>query len=863
MPDRQGVHGSIARSGVQVKPCRAPRRPQALPGRGHEQLSDPAATVGSRAGRWILSRALPLFACAVFACAMAPTHAQAAPGDAATVNTFIGSKDDGNTFPGASAPFGKIQVSPIGAHYSGWRYDDPQIRGFGHSFLSGAGCWEQGGQVSVLPVTGRIGPGGDFDTTDPKRFDHTQYASRYAHEGEVGQAGYYRVRLTDYGGIDAEATAKVRAAAERYTFAAGQPEGHVLVNVGQANERHAVIGSSIEVVGDRAVEGRVTTKSFCGGHQYTTWFRIEFDRPFRTHGVWGEDGGLPGGRHSMAGEAKPNGAWLSFALGGDRSVTLVSAISHVDAEGARGNLRADAMTDGHLLDFDAMRAQAQAAWNRELGAVRVDGAAADDRVVFYTALYHALLQPLTGSDADGRYRGYDNRIHHADGWTYYEYFSLWDTYRSQNQLLALLRPRRASDIARSVLAIHEQGGWLPRWGYASFETNIMTRDPVTPFLVDQWRFGALEGRERQAYAALRENAFGEPPFNSRHAGRSGNARYLADGFVQYDRTFPSKGMDVDPHHGGSATLEYALADCALAQMAGALGEAGDAGALAKRGRHWRNVWDPAVRDMETGFTGFPRPRTDDGGWYVPADDRYSPRSHHGFHEGTAWQYQWLVQQDVPGLVEAMHGRDQALRRLDAFFAYDALRADPAAAARKEWVVGPYSYYNQFRYNPNNEPDLHAPWMYTLMGAPAKTATVLHAAQTLFTNAPNGVTGNDDLGTMSAWYLFSAIGLYPAVPGSGQFLLHAPRFERIELDLGEGRQLRIVASGAGNGALRVVDAVQLDGVDQSRVWLDWEQLRKGGELRFSLTDSTAAPAWGTQAADLPPSTCGEGDRRLRW
>lgn len=785
------------------------------------------------------------------------------PDRAALVNTFIGTKDDGNTFPGASAPFGKIQVSPIGSHYSGWRYDDPKIRGFGHSFISGAGCWEQGGQVSVLPVTGTIGPGGDFDTGNPKAFDHREYGARYTHEGEVGQAGYYRVRLTDYGGIDAEATAGVRAAAERYTFPAGVRQGHVLVNVGQANERHAVIGSAVEIVGDRTVEGRVTTKSFCGGHQYTTWFRLEFDRPFQAHGVWGEAGGLPGARHNMEGEAKPNGAWLSFDTGAGRAVTLLSAISHVDAEGARNNLRSEGMDDGRLLGFDAMRERATRTWNEELASVRVTGASDDDATVFYTALYHALLQPMTGSDADGRYRGYDNRIHRADGWTYHEYLSLWDTYRSQNQLLAVLRPRQARDIARSVLAVHEQGGWLPRWGYANFETNIMTGDPVTPFLVDLWRLGALEGREAQAYSALRENAFGEPPLNSRHAGRSGNARYLADGFVQYDRTVPSKGMDVDPHHGGSATLEYALADCSLAQMAKALGKPDDARVLLQRGGNWRRVWDPDVRDAETGFTGFPRPRIDDGSWYQPADDHYSPRSHHGFHEGTAWQYQWLVQQDVPGLAQAMHGRQQALRRLDAFFAIDALRADPAAAARKDWVVGPYSYYNQFRYNPNNEPDLHAPWIYTLLGEPAKTATVVHAAQTLFTNAPNGVTGNDDLGTMSAWYLFSALGLYPVTPGTGQFVLHAPRFERVELDLGEGRTLGIQAPGAGDGKLRFVASASFDGQSQSRVWLDWEQLREGGELAFSLTGDAPAAAWGARAEDLPPAACATDPDTLRW
>lgn len=770
------------------------------------------------------------------------------------VNTFIGSKDDGNTFPGASAPFGLIQVSPIGSHYSGWRYDDEKIRGFGHSFISGAGCWEQGGQVSVLPVTGSIGPGGDFDTADAKRFDHKRYASAYTHEGEVGQAGYYKVRLTDYGGIDVEATARTRAAAERYAFSAGSGQGHVLVNLGQANERHSVIGSVIDVVGDRAVEGKLVTKSFCGGHQYTTWFRIEFDRPFKAFGTWGEQGGLPGARHSMEGELKPNGAWLSFDLADGRSVTATSAISHVDAEGARNNLRADGMSGDALLGFDRMHELARQSWRRELAGVQVEGGSADDRTVLYTALYHALLQPMTGSDADGRYRGYDDAIHRADGWTYYEYFSLWDTYRAQNQWLALTRPEVARDIGRTLLAINEQGGWLPRWGYANFETNIMTGDPVTPFLVDLWRFGALAGREGEAWAALRRNAFGMPPLDSRFAGRSGNASYLRDGYVAYDRAFPSKGMDVDPHHGGSATLEYALADCALSQMADGLGHADDAAVLRERGRNWHKVWDPQVRDAETGFSGFPRPRDENGRWYTPADGHYSPRSQHGFHEGTAWQYQWLAQQDVPGLVTAMHGREQAGRRLDAFFAYDALVQAPLTAARKEWVVGPYSYYNQYRYNPNNEPDLHSPWMYTLIGQPWKTATVVRAAQQLFTNAPNGVTGNDDLGTMSAWYLFSALGLYPAVPGSGQFLLHAPRFARAEIALGNGRTLRLQAPGADGRSLQYIQGVQVDGKPQRAVWLDWAQLHKGGTIRYALTPQAPEQGWGTDVADLPVSWC---------
>jgi predicted alpha-1,2-mannosidase len=486
--------------------------------------------------------------------------------------------------------------------------------------------------------------------------------------------------------------------------------------------------------------------------------------------------------------------------------------------------------------------------------VRIKGGSKDDRTVFYTALYHALLQPLTGNDADGRYRGYDDAIHTAKDWTYYEFFSLWDTYRAQNQLLALIRPERARDIATSVLAIRDQGGWLPRWGYANFETNIMTGDPVTPFLVDLWRFGALKGREAQAYTALRENAFGVPAHGIRPQGRSGNPNYMKQGFVQYDRSFVSKGMDTDPHHGASATLEYALADGALAEMAKALGHEDDARVLAQRAQNWKTVWDANAVDEPTGQRGFPRPRLIDGSWFADVGSGFDPRGDHGFHEGTAWQYQWLAPQDVPGLAAAMGGQTPALGRLDQFFDYEAVLADPNAV-RKSWVVGPYSYYAQFRYNPNNEPDLHAPWMYTLMGQPWKTTTVLRAAETLFTNGPGGVTGNDDLGTMSAWYLFSALGIYPDMPGSGRFLLHAPRFAGAEIDLAQGRTLRIDAAGAKPGQRGFVKSVNYGGRAVERVWLDWEQLQSGGALKYQLAPQPDAQGWGTRARDLPRPPAG--------
>ncbi|WP_394835900.1 GH92 family glycosyl hydrolase [Pendulispora rubella] len=771
------------------------------------------------------------------------------------VNTFIGTKDDGNTFPGASAPFGMTQVSPIGAHYAGYLYNNTAIKGFGHFFISGAGCWEQGGQVSVLPTVGTIGPNGsDFDVSSPTTFDHSKYGAEYTHDGEVGQAGYFKIRLTKYGGIDAENTALTHATAERYTFGSGA-QGNVFVNVGQATDKHNVMASSITVVDDHTLEGYVDTQSFCGGKRYKTYFQIKANRPFKAQGTWSPAGGDANSKHSE-GDQGLRGAWITFDTAIDKAVTLTTAISHVDVEGARKNLNAEGMSGGYLKSFDAVRQESQAAWQTELARVKVDGGSTDQRTVFYTALYHALLQPLTGNDVDGRYLGWDNAIHTASGFTYYEFFSLWDTFRSQNQFLALLLPSRARDIGKSILAIHDQGGWLPRWAYANFETNCMTGDPVTAFMADLWRYGVLQGEEEHAYQAMLQNAEQLPPAESRSQGRAGNTTYIPKGFAFYDKNFVKKGQDADPQHGGSATLEYAVSDCALSAMASELNHADDAARLQKRGQNWTAVWDDAVEDNDHGgaFKGFPRPRTQDGNFYTPPDKPYTPTSEDGFHEGTAWQYQWLVPQDANGLAAKMGGREQATKRLDIFFAYDDLLANPAKAAREKWVVGPYAYYNQYRYNPNNEPDLHSAFMYAVLGRPDKTAVVLDAAQTLFTNAPNGVTGNDDLGTMSAWYLFDVMGLYPFMPGSGNFLVHPPRFARVDVQLENGRHLVLNAPGAGFDKVRFIDEVRVGGELLDEVYVPVSKLQSGQVIDYTLTDEVDADGWGTSPEAAPPSMC---------
>ncbi|WP_229903978.1 glycoside hydrolase family 92 protein, partial [Streptomyces spiralis] len=436
----------------------------------------------------------------------------------------------------------------------------------------------------------------------------------------------------------------------------------------------------------------------------------------------------------------------------------------------------------------------------------------------------------------------DQRIHRAKGFTYYQNWSLWDTYRTQSQLLSLLAPREARDMAISVIRIDEESGWLPKWGYGTVETNIMTGDPVTPFLTNAYQQGLLKGWEERAYRALKKNADGVPPAGSPAVGREANKEYIAGGFAPYIKGRPhAKPGDSDYDHGASATLEYALSDAMLAEMARDLGHDADAARYAARAQNYRKIFDAS--------TGFFRARDTSGAFTGPAD----PAQSEGFHEGTSWQYQWLVPQDLPGMISLIGGKQAANDRLDSFFAYDRLVADPAKTAREVWVNGPYAYYNADKYNPQNEPDLIAPYTYLSTGQPWKTTDVVHAALTLFTDTPTGMTGNDDLGTMSAWNVLSSIGVFPVQPGYDTWGLSTPVFERVDLTLDRRYyprgSLTITAPGTSDGN-RYVQAARVDGSPYGRTYLTTDALRHLTSLAFTV--GAQPSAWGTAAEAGPPA-----------
>ncbi|MEV3855812.1 GH92 family glycosyl hydrolase [Streptomyces sp. NPDC050095] len=739
------------------------------------------------------------------------------------VDTSIGNNGDGTTFPGAAAPFGMVQLSPDTQlnKYASYDYAQNSILGFSHTHLSGVGCQTMG-NIRFMPTTGAV------TSSDPAK-----YAAKFSHANETRAPGYYGVTFDN--GIEAELSATQRTGQHRYTFPAGSGEENVLVEAGESNG--STYAGDIEVVGDDTVEGWVQGGNFCGEtgkERYRVYFSATFDRAFSKFGTW-TDNTLTADRRTASRGSKRAGAWLTFDSAKGKQVGASVGVSYTSVDGARLNRRAE-----QPKSFDKARGAAHDAWKDELNRMRVAGGSTADQRTYYSALYHSLLHPSVGSDVDNRYRGFDDKVHRADA-PYYQMFSLWDTYRSQNQLVALLHPDKAADMAKSVLRIYQDGGWLPRWGLGGGETNVMSGDPVTPWVVDLYNRGLLDDRTaRGLFDALWKNANEVPADQSLFRGRDGNPTYVKNGWIGY-QNLPGYTFG-DSRQAGSATLEYALGDCALSTMADGLGHPDKAATLAARCDNFTHLWDSGVTSQ--GFTGFPVTKNADGTVAGNPD----PTQSGAFHEGTAWQYQWLGQQDPETLYGLMGGKAAAEQRLDKFFDMPTVLTDPAKAASDSWVTGAYDYHNNFAFNPNNEPDFHAPWMYTWTGAPWKTSAVLRAMRTLFTDDAYGMPGNDDLGATSSLLVFAMAGVFEAQPGSATYVVTAPMFEKVEIRPEHGRRIGIEAPGADASKLQYVSSVRTHKGELRQSWLSHEDLLRSGTVKVRLADRPTS--WGVDAA--PPA-----------
>ncbi|WP_432251380.1 GH92 family glycosyl hydrolase [Streptomyces sp. HNM1019] len=763
------------------------------------------------------------------------------------VDPLIGSAGGGNTYPGATLPFGMIAWSPTSttgdqtntAAANGYSYDTTRVRGFSLTHVNGAGCHPgAAGDVPIMPFVGEVDSSPTADTKDQK------YAATFSHEKERAEPGRYRVGLDS--GASADLAVSERAGVADFSFPRDAP-ARLLFRT--SNSLNGSENAHIEIDRERhEVTGWVLTGAFCGRRAnggennrktyYRLYFHASFDRAFSTVGTWENDRLAPGATTADGGEGyltgadragRGSGGYVGFDTADDNDVRMRLGISYVSLAGAGANLRAEIAPRASVAD---VAAAGRAAWDRRLRAIRVSGGAEPRRTAFYTALYHALQQPNLISDTDGRYPGMDGTPHRVQrGQTaQYSNFSGWDQYRAQVQLLALLQPEVAGDFAQSLLNFARQnGGVWDRWVHISGATHVMTGDPSAATLATFYAMGVRNFDAKGAFDSLYRQATVPHPDGLSDKGCPGQCEGQRPGLAQY---LESRYAAQDACHcwGGAAeTLEDSVADDALARWARLLGRTKEADELAARGGYWRDVFNPRA----TGAAGYIQARNRDGSWVTPFD----PASDRGFAQGSAATYTWMVPQDVQGLAEAMGGRDKAAARLDGFF------HEPDGS----WSV---HGGDPLRYDPTNEPGIHAPWLYNALGQPWKTQeTVRQIVTTVYGTGPKGLPGNDDLGTMSAWYVFAALGLYPQAPGRAEALLTGPLFPRAVIAPAGRRHVLTIDAPDASDTRPYVHGVRVNGRPHGTSWLDGSVLRQGGSLSFDLSDRPDTE-WATGPGGLP-------------
>jgi predicted alpha-1,2-mannosidase len=756
---------------------------------------------------------LSLFALFLLGGIAAKAQTAATPYDA--VDPTIGTAGGGNTFPGATLPFGMVQWSPETNADAFYIYGDKLIRGFGLTHVSGAGCGLFG-DYAILPTAVELtsSPGAKFDP----------YAAPFDHTNEAAHPGYYAVTLAN--GIRVEITAAERSGIARITFPEGAP-ARLLVNAGSSANVPAAgaapspgsdaYGNEIALDSPSSYSGSVAAGGFCGSESHYKLYVVgRFNKQWKNSAMWQDDTVTPGAKSA---KGKHTGAWLDF--GAAREVILKVGLSYVSEAGARDNLSKEIPG----FDFDGVHAKAKASWAELLDRIAVQGGSADQRTQFYTGFYHNLLSPTVFSDEDGKYIGFDEKIYSlasARQKAQYANFSDWDTYRNTVQLQSLFDPARESDMMQSLVNDAVQSGWYPRWPVANDVTYVMDDDAPAILISEAYAFGARNFDLETAFKHM-VKAGTEPGLGPRGGAERGfMADYLKLGYVPVDKFKDAAA---------SLTLEYASADFAIAQFARNLKHDAEYTRFMKQSENWKTLLDPS--------TGFIRPRLSDGSWQPGFDpDGGLPKKiktwdsfdQQGFEEGNTYQYTFMIPFDYPALVEAIGGEDKVAPRLDKFFKKLRCWGDPC-------------------YNIENEPDFVVPYVYDFIGQPWKTQEVVtRIGQETFKAAPNGIPGNDDLGATSGVYVWNALGFYPAVPGVAGLAIGTPMFEKATLRLAAGRTLIVRRKGEGI----YIQSLNLDGKPYTSSWLPLDRIHSGvTELEFT-NGPQPNQQYGAAPGDRPPS-----------
>lgn len=731
-----------------------------------------------------------------------------------SVNPLIGTHKMGHTYPGATVPFGMVQLSPdtdtlpyavnkrynssVYRYCAGYQYDDLTITGFSHTHFSGTGHSDLG-DLLVMPTAGPL-------QLHPGTEDHPEsgYRSVFSHSNEQAMPGYYKVDLDDHH-IRAELTASIRTGMHRYTFPASD-SAHIILDLvaGIYNYDQKNVWTFLRMENDSLLTGYRQTSGWA--RTRTVYFAIRFSKPVMSYGFVNEEQTDYRGfwrkfdqQHNFPEAAgRQLRAHVDFRTKAGEQLLMKVALSPVSTENALANMQAEIP---HW-DFDRVRREADDAWNAELSKVSVTMQDKNDRVSFYTALYHAFLAPTIYTDADGRYRGLDGNAHRAEGFTNYTTFSLWDTYRALHPLLNLLQPDRNADMIRSMLAHYEQSvhHMLPVWSHHANENWCMIGYHSVPVIAD----AVINGN-----ATLDAQAFLDACVTTaQHRSYDGLDAYVRLGYVPEDKS----GASV------SKTLEYAYDDWCIAQMAKKLGRQDVYETFVKRAAFYKNVFDPG--------TGYMRPRLSDGSWRKGFDPLRTDEP--GFIEGNSWNYSLYVPHEPDTMIAMMGGKKRFVEHLDSLFTMqlpDSFFAHTEDISR-DGIIGNYVH--------GNEPSHHVPYLYNFAGQPGKTQQrVRDIMKKMYRAAPDGLGGNDDCGQMSAWYVFSCLGFYPVCPGSGRYELGSPLVQQAAIQLPGGKQLRIEAKNQSPRNV-YVRSVSLNGKKLDRSYILHEELMQGGELVFEMS-----------------------------
>ena len=700
------------------------------------------------------------------------------------VDPFIGTAAHGHVFPGATTPFGMVQISPDNGTSgwdwcSGYNYSDSVIAGFSHTHLSGTGIGDLC-DILFLPSMNEFSLALPDSTASLAKMNR----SWFSHEAEQARPGYYAVALAN--GVDVELTATPRCGVQRYTAATDGLMG-VLVDLGFAVNWDKPVECSLEWDGNSLSGKRIS--SGWAEKQYLYFSSLFSARPASVILI-------KSGRQSEGGfvEGTNIACVLGFDLRKGEELIVKTGISAVDESGAADNLAKEMPG----WNFDSVAVAATQSWQKKLSVIRAGSADSTTLKVFYTALYHTMIAPNLYSDADNRYRGTDKEIHTASDFTNYTVFSLWDTYRAAHPLFTITVPELVPDFINTMLNIRDQQGKLPVWSLAGNETNCMIGYHSVPVLADALHKKITGFDYNKALSAS---------VHSASLDFRGLSHYSAYGYIPSELENESVAK----------TLEYAIDDWCISQMAVDLGKSDLASSFLERSGNYRNVFDTSIF--------FVRGRMSDGTWRPDFDPLYSHHTNSDFTEGNAWQYTWLVPHDVEGLTELFGGRDMFVQRLDSLFSVTEAVRGENASMDISGLIGQYAH--------GNEPSHHISYLFSMAGAPERTeAMVRRIMSEMYTSEKDGLCGNEDCGQMSAWYVFSAMGFYPVNPADGKFILGSPALDKAVIRAGNGKTFTVIAEN--NSAENVnVSEVFLNGERLDRNYITYSEIMNGGELRFIM------------------------------